>query len=127
MTALDLGFHIASAEIWFLKGIAAGDLAPGDSTRPEAIATPADVVAYYDAHIGPAIAAVKTLDTEAAGKILDFYGMFQLPAVAYLSFMNRHSIHHRGQLSAYLRPMGAKVPAIYGGSADEPMTGAASA
>ena len=28
-------------------------------------------------------------------------------------------IHHRGQLSTYLRPMGAKVPAIYGASADE--------
>ncbi len=31
------------------------------------------------------------------------------------------SIHHRGQLSAYLRPMGGKVPAIYGPSADEQM------
>jgi uncharacterized damage-inducible protein DinB len=30
-------------------------------------------------------------------------------------------IHHRGQLSTYLRPMGAKVPSIYGPSADEPM------
>jgi uncharacterized damage-inducible protein DinB len=30
------------------------------------------------------------------------------------------AIHHRGQLSAYLRPMGAKVPSIYGPSADEP-------
>ena len=30
-------------------------------------------------------------------------------------------IHHRGQLSVYLRPMGAKVPQIYGPSADEPM------
>jgi len=28
-------------------------------------------------------------------------------------------IHHRGQLSAYLRPMGVKVPAIYGPSADD--------
>ncbi|HEX8617639.1 MAG TPA: DinB family protein [Thermoanaerobaculia bacterium] len=28
-------------------------------------------------------------------------------------------VHHRGQLSAYLRPMGGKVPAIYGPSADE--------
>jgi uncharacterized damage-inducible protein DinB len=35
--------------------------------------------------------------------------------------MNNHSIHHRGQLATYLRPMGAKVPRIYGGSADEPM------
>jgi uncharacterized damage-inducible protein DinB len=29
-----------------------------------------------------------------------------------------HSIHHRGQLSTYLRPMGAKVPSIYGESYD---------
>ena len=29
------------------------------------------------------------------------------------------TIHHRGQLSTYLRPMGAKVPQIYGPSADE--------
>jgi uncharacterized damage-inducible protein DinB len=29
-------------------------------------------------------------------------------------------IHHRGQLTTYLRPMGAKVPQIYGSSADEP-------
>ncbi|MGH9738723.1 MAG: DinB family protein [Candidatus Acidiferrales bacterium] len=28
-------------------------------------------------------------------------------------------VHHRGQLSTYLRPMGAKVPSIYGPSADE--------
>jgi len=29
------------------------------------------------------------------------------------------AVHHRGQLSAYLRPMGSKVPSIYGPSADE--------
>lgn len=29
------------------------------------------------------------------------------------------AIHHRGQLTAYLRPMGGKVPAIYGPSGDE--------
>jgi uncharacterized damage-inducible protein DinB len=32
-----------------------------------------------------------------------------------------HTAHHRGQLTVYLRPMGAKVPSIYGGSFDEPM------
>jgi uncharacterized damage-inducible protein DinB len=47
-----------------------------------------------------------------------------MPAVTYLGFMNSHSIHHRGQLSVYLRPMGAKVPSIYGGSADEPFQAA---
>jgi uncharacterized damage-inducible protein DinB len=30
------------------------------------------------------------------------------------------AIHHRGQLSTYLRPMGGKVPSIYGPSADDP-------
>jgi len=31
---------------------------------------------------------------------------------------SHHVVHHRGQLSSYLRPMGGKVPAIYGPSAD---------
>jgi uncharacterized damage-inducible protein DinB len=30
------------------------------------------------------------------------------------------AIHHRGQLTTYLRPMGSKVPSIYGPSADDP-------
>ncbi len=30
-------------------------------------------------------------------------------------------VHHRGQLSTYIRPMGGKVPAVYGPSADEGM------
>jgi uncharacterized damage-inducible protein DinB len=45
--------------------------------------------------------------------------MFQYPAVLYLQFALNHSIHHRGQLSVYLRPMGAKVPSIYGESYDD--------
>ena len=56
----------------------------------------------------------------ATFKPIPLFGM-EMPAVTYLNFLNLHSSHHRGQLSAYLRPMGAKVPAIYGGSADEPM------
>lgn len=38
--------------------------------------------------------------------------------LAWMLFFD--SIHHRGQLSTYLRPMGAKVPSIYGPSADDP-------
>ena len=55
---------------------------------------------------------------EQAAKIVDFRGAFQLPAVAFLDFSLRHAIHHRGQLSTYLRAMGGKVPAIYGESYD---------
>ena len=53
---------------------------------------------------------------------VDFFGMMQMPGVKYLGFANNHSMHHRGQLAAYLRAMGSKVPAIYGASADEPMS-----
>jgi uncharacterized damage-inducible protein DinB len=41
------------------------------------------------------------------------------PVGQFLWFILFDAIHHRGQLSAYLRPMGGKVPAIYGPSADE--------
>ena len=45
------------------------------------------------------------------------------PAIVYLNFALVHGVHHRGQLSGYLRPMGGKVPSIYGGSADETWQG----
>jgi uncharacterized damage-inducible protein DinB len=48
--------------------------------------------------------------------------MFTLPRIAVLRGMvMNHIIHHRGQLSVYLRLTGAPVPAIYGPSADEPL------
>lgn len=53
-------------------------------------------------------------------KELDYIGLRKDPAVAYLNIAIRHTVHHRGQLSAYLRGMGAGVPAIYVESADEP-------
>ena len=43
----------------------------------------------------------------------------KLPSVSYVMFCNNHMIHHRGQLTTYIRPMGGKVPAMYGGSFDE--------
>lgn len=46
--------------------------------------------------------------------------MFSMPRVgAFKSFVINHSIHHRGQLSVYLRLNNIPVPAIYGPSADE--------
>jgi uncharacterized damage-inducible protein DinB len=51
-------------------------------------------------------------------KAIDFRGIFSLPAYAYLQSGISHTIHHRGQLTTYLRPMGARVPSIYGESYD---------
>jgi uncharacterized damage-inducible protein DinB len=44
--------------------------------------------------------------------------MIKVLGINFLAMAVKHSVHHRGQLSAYLRPMGGKVPGIYGPSAD---------
>jgi uncharacterized damage-inducible protein DinB len=47
--------------------------------------------------------------------------LFSMPkAVVLRSFVLSHLIHHRGQLSVYLRLLDVPVPSIYGPSADEP-------
>lgn len=119
MPAAKLAFHIVGSEIWFLESIAAGSFGPFPDG--EAPSTPAAIVEWWETARASAHAKVKAMSGDDLAKIVDFYGMFQLPVVSYLNFANVHSIHHRGQLSAYLRPMGGKVPSIYGGSADEPM------
>jgi uncharacterized damage-inducible protein DinB len=46
--------------------------------------------------------------------------VFAIPRVAFLrSVMLNHWYHHRGQLTVYLRELGASIPSIYGPSADE--------
>jgi uncharacterized damage-inducible protein DinB len=117
-SALELGWHIAMVEMRFLEAVAAGafDLSP--RPLPDTIKTGADLAAWYAENFAPRVAAVQALTADQLMTIVDFRGMFQLPAVMYLSFVIHHSIHHRGQLSVYLRPAGGKVPAIYGESYD---------
>ena len=64
-------------------------------------------------------ALVRALSGEELAQIIDFFGIMQLPAVNFIQLTIKHSIHHRGQLSTYLRPMGGRVPGIYGQSADK--------
>lgn len=119
--ALDLAWHIVSAEVMLLQMV----IVAGDAPTPErepGTETIAGIVAWYEKHQSAALAAVRELSPEHLAKITTVWGgMFSLPTVAYANFALSHSIHHRGQLSAYLRPMGAKVPGIYGPSGDEPM------
>jgi len=90
----------------------------GPTTIPENVKTPAELAVWYEQSIADKLQKLKTLTPEQLTKIIDFRGLVQLPAVMYLEFASNHSIHHRGQLSAYLRAMGSKVPAIYGESYD---------
>ncbi|HUS06037.1 MAG TPA: DinB family protein [Bryobacteraceae bacterium] len=126
MTALKLAAHIATVDVWFLESVANGAFAEPEPSIETNLKTPADVLAYFDKNFGPALAKAKEVPAEKLAEVVSFY-TFSFPAVVYLNFLIKHSVHHRGQLSAYLRPMGAKVPSIYGGSADEPMEAAAQA
>jgi len=119
MPALKLAWHIASADKWFLDSILAGKFEGGDSGGvPENIRTGADAAAWYETNLPASIAALRAAPAETFSRTVDFFGMMQAQGVDFLALALKHSIHHRGQLSAYLRPMGGKVPGIYGPSGD---------
>jgi uncharacterized damage-inducible protein DinB len=117
-SAIDLAWHIVAAESRFLTAVAAGAFDFTGGTRPESIRTPADVVDWYSERFAKGIDRLKQTTGDQLVKIIDFRGILKFPAVAYVQIGLSHSIHHRGQLSTYLRPMGAKVPSIYGESYD---------
>jgi len=116
--ALELAWHIVMAEKRFLDAVAAGafDLTP--KPKPDSIRTPADVVAWHDRELDGCVDRLKRMTGEQLIAPIDFRGMFKFPAVVYVQLAMSHTVHHRGQLSMYLRPMGAKVPSIYGESYD---------
>ncbi len=117
-TAKELAWHLANTDVQFLNGIA--DLKFNMETPEHKPQTSAEVVAWYDENVKRGVARVAALTPEQLMTPINFFGVFNLPAVLYLGFLNNHSIHHRGELATYLRPMGSKVPSIYGGSHDEP-------
>jgi uncharacterized damage-inducible protein DinB len=118
--ARELAWHIANSDVQFLDGIA--DLkftmeTPEGAGKPKTIT---EIVEWYDKNFKRAADRVRAMSPQQLLTPIDFYGVFNLPAAFYLGFLNNHCIHHRGELATYLRPMGSKVPSIYGGSYDEP-------
>ena len=127
-TAWELATHIATSDIWFLDSIINGAFVfdPAAAKQAEGrFKTVNDVVEFYKQAYPAKLAELRAMSPDAMAKVVDFFGMFSAPAAGLLGMANNHGIHHRGQLAAYLRALGSKVPAIYGGSADEPMTAAA--
>jgi uncharacterized damage-inducible protein DinB len=117
MSALELCWHIAGAETFFVTAITTGAF-PAPGKMPETIKTSQDVVAWYDGQVKSNLPKLKALTGEQCAKVLES-PIGALPIISFLNIMINHSVHHRGQLSAYLRPMGAKVPSIYGHSRDD--------
>ena len=123
--AWELAWHIANTDVQFMDGIA--DLKftmanPAEADKPKTVA---ELVDWYDRNMRRGADGVRALSAEQLATSVNFMGAFDLPAAFYLAFLNNHSIHHRGELATYLRPMGSKVPSIYGGSYDEPFEAAA--
>jgi uncharacterized damage-inducible protein DinB len=123
-TAWELTTHLATADVWFLQSVIDGGFKwdPEAATQAAAQFTSVkDVVAFYKRELPARLAALRALPGDQLARQVDFFGMMQQPAVWFMGMANNHSTHHRGQLAAYLRAMGSKVPPIYGDSADYPM------
>lgn len=119
MSAFELARHIALCELWFLDAVIQGEF--GEITAPpDTVTTCQDLAVWYAGSVRRRNAAIEQLSGESLAKPIDYLGLRNDPAVAYLNIAIRHTVHHRGQLSAFLRGMGARVPAIYVESADEP-------
>ena len=118
-TGLGLVRHIALEDEWILNCIANGVFTPPpDDSDACGIRTPAEAVARYKEGVPAALHRVRAMSGEQLTKVLDLLGMIQAPGINLLAMAAKHSVHHRGQLSTYLRAMGGKVPGIYGPTAD---------
>ena len=118
-TAIELVRHIAASDNRFLEAVINGVFDTSPNMIPENVRTPQEVAAWYEQRFAKNFDALTKLSGDQLSKMVDFRGMFQRPAVSFLLLGMVHTIHHRGQLSSYLRCMGAKVPSIYGESYDD--------
>jgi uncharacterized damage-inducible protein DinB len=120
-TAWEIATHIATADIWFIDSILNGKFEwnPEGAKKAEAqFKTVNDVVDFYKKTFPDKLKKVRALPAEKLTAPLSFFGRMEMPTLNYIGFANNHSVHHRGQLAAYLRALGSKVPNIYGPSAD---------
>jgi len=103
------------------------DVMPGGvSMRQPGCKTRAEILELFDKNVAEGKAAISAATDEqwmvTWSLLMNGRTVFQLPRIAVVrtSVLN-HSIHHRGQLSVYLRLLDLPVPALYGPSADEQM------
>jgi uncharacterized damage-inducible protein DinB len=119
-----LATHLSNLPNWgtTILNDASYDLAAGPP-HLTAAASRVDVLAHFDAATATTRTALDKSDSELAAQWKLKRGdqeMFSLPrAAAFRTFVLYHVVHHRGQLSVYLRLNDVSVPSIYGPTADE--------
>ena len=115
-SAWDLAYHLAVCDVGFLNAVATNSFAAFPE-KCDAKTIP-ELADWYKHEMPKGLERVLALDGNHLSQTVEAFGM-KLPSVTYLMFCNNHMIHHRGQLTTYIRPMGGKVPAMYGPSFDE--------
>lgn len=127
-----LATHLANIPSWGVIAIEkeSFDMAPPGAPPPrmQMARSRREVLELFDKNASAARAAIAGASDEQLKQPWSLLSggntVFTLPRIAVLrSMVMSHGIHHRGQLTVYLRLNDIPVPAIYGPSADEGMTG----
>jgi uncharacterized damage-inducible protein DinB len=118
-----LAAHIGNVPNWAVFTIKQDELDPGSVKMPPVTSTK-ELLATFDANVSNGLAAFDELtDERIAGSwslLVQGKPLFTMPrGIVLRKFVFSHLIHHRGQLSVYLRLLDVPVPSIYGPSADE--------
>lgn len=124
MTLGGLATHVANIPTWTGPILQQRDFDLATAPPPlEAFGSRAAALAHFDETVKRARAAIDIGDGEWQAMWTLRNGeheVFSMPrAGAFRAFVMNHGIHHRGQLSVYLRLLNVPVPAMYGPSADE--------
>lgn len=123
-----LATHIANMTGWAVDVVEkdAFDIAPPGAPpyKEEPAASRQELVALFDKNASAARAALAGASDEHLAKTWSLLAggetLLSMPRIACIrSFVMNHTIHHRAQLTVYLRLNDVPVPAIYGPSADE--------
>ena len=119
-----LATHVANIPYWGLVTLTQSELDVAGSPTLEPAATRAELLAAFDQRVAETRAA---LAGRGDGELMSPWALkrgtqtiFAMPkAAVWRSFVLNHLVHHRGQLSVYLRLNDVPVPSMYGPSADE--------
>ena len=115
-TAKQIAWQIVCEEKMIIDALETGKVEWAPPPEPKTVQA---VVDEYDRLSGTMEQRWKQLPPERWTGQLEFFGSSRPAAPMAWSFLF-DIVHHRGQITTYLRPMGAKVPQIYGPSGDEP-------
>ena len=115
-TAQQIAWQIVCEEKMIIDAMESGSAAWAPPPLP---ATMKEVLEAYERQSGAMGKRWRALPAERWTGTLEFFGKSRPASPMAWSFLF-DIVHHRGQITTYLRPMGSTVPQIYGPSADEP-------